>query len=89
MGAGHRHRAVLGRVRARRPADLLSTATAELVGGFLSTGAVRLVYAVVLALAFKVPWRVAGWVTGLAYLTLGVQAAGTARVGKEFPAPEG
>ncbi|MFC9702375.1 hypothetical protein ACFTWD_16895 [Streptomyces sp. NPDC056943] len=27
-------------------------------------------------------WRVAGWVTGLVYLTLGVQAAGTALFGE-------
>ncbi|MFF5283431.1 threonine/serine exporter family protein [Streptomyces sp. NPDC013171] len=32
------------------PGDLLSAATAELVGGFLTTGAVRLVYALVLLL---------------------------------------
>ncbi|WP_086830049.1 threonine/serine exporter family protein [Streptomyces sp. NRRL B-24572] len=111
------------------PGDLLSAATAELVGGFLSTGAVRLVYALVLLLqlyvgvllgvavtgtptdalfdttqdgdlsrwvivgswavftlglilAFGVPWRVAGWVTGLVYLALGVQAAGTALLGE-------
>ncbi|WP_052499683.1 threonine/serine exporter family protein [Streptomyces vietnamensis] len=111
------------------PGDLLSAATAELVGGFLSTGAVRLVYALVLLLqlyvgvllgvavtgtptsalldtaqdadlsrwvivgswavftaglflAFGVPWRLAGWVTGLVYLSLGVQAAGTALVGE-------
>ncbi|MFJ5827946.1 threonine/serine exporter ThrE family protein [Streptomyces sp. NPDC093089] len=111
------------------PGDLLSAATAELVGGFLSTGAVRLVYALVLllqlyvgvllgvavtgtpadalfdtaqdadlsrwvivgswavftvglVLAFGVPWRIAGWVAGLVYLSLGVQAAGTALVGE-------
>ncbi|MFF8380473.1 threonine/serine exporter ThrE family protein [Streptomyces sp. NPDC015661] len=111
------------------PGDLLSAAAAELVGGFLSTGAVRLVYAFVLLLqlyvgvligvavtgtptsalfdtaqdadlsrwvmvgswavftlglilAFSVPWRAAGWVTGLVYLALGVQAAGTALIGE-------
>ncbi|MFI2734898.1 threonine/serine exporter ThrE family protein [Streptomyces sp. NPDC018711] len=111
------------------PGDLLSAAAAELVGGFLSTGAVRLVYALVLLLqlyvgvllgvavtgtptsalldtaqdadlsrwvivgswavftaglflAFGVPWRLAGPVTGLVYLSLGVQAAGTALIGE-------
>ncbi|MFB7355020.1 threonine/serine exporter family protein [Streptomyces gardneri] len=111
------------------PGDLLSAATAELVGGFLTTGAVRLVYALVLLLqlyvgvligvaatgtstdalfdtaqdtdlsrwvvvaswavftlglilAFEVPWRLAGWVVGLVYLALGVQAAGTALAGE-------
>ncbi|MFF0555627.1 threonine/serine exporter ThrE family protein [Streptomyces sp. NPDC004266] len=111
------------------PGDLLSAATAELVGGFLTTGAVRLVYALVLllqlyvgvligvavtgtptgalfdtaqdadlsrwvlvaswavftaglVLAFGVPWRAAGWVTALVYLSLGVQAAVTALVGE-------
>ncbi|SED02767.1 threonine/serine exporter family protein [Streptomyces sp. TLI_105] len=111
------------------PGDLLSAATAELVGGFLTTGAVRLLYALVLllqlyvgvllgvavtgtptgalfdtaqdadlsrwvlvaswavftvglVLAFGVPWRAAGWVTALVYLSLGVQAAGTALVGE-------
>ncbi|MER5960946.1 threonine/serine exporter family protein [Streptomyces sp. NPDC002057] len=111
------------------PGDLLSAATAELVGGFLSTGAVRLVYALVLLLqlyvgvligvavtgtptsalfdgaqdaelsrwvlvgswavftvglilAFGVPWRIAGWVTALVYLALGVQAASTALIGE-------
>ncbi|MEU6619418.1 threonine/serine exporter family protein [Streptomyces litmocidini] len=111
------------------PGDLLSAAAAELVGGFLTTGAVRLVYALVLllqlyvgvllgvavtgtptgalfdtaqdadlsrwvlvaswavftvglVLAFGVPWRAAGWVTALVYLSLGVQAAGTALVGE-------
>ncbi|MFE0771693.1 threonine/serine exporter family protein [Streptomyces sp. NPDC058861] len=111
------------------PGDLLSAAAAELVGGFLTTGAVRLVYAFVLllqlyvgvllgvavtgtpttalldttgdpdlsrwvivaswavftlglVLAFGVPWRAAGWLTGLVYPALGVQAAGTALVGE-------
>ncbi|MFJ9430940.1 threonine/serine exporter ThrE family protein [Streptomyces sp. NPDC101490] len=111
------------------PGDLLSAAAAELVGGFLSTGAVRLVYALVLllqlyvgvllgvavtgtptgalfdtaqdadlsrwvivgswavftaglVLAFGVPWRAAGWVTALVFLTLGAQAAGTALIGE-------
>ncbi|MFJ5092858.1 threonine/serine exporter ThrE family protein [Streptomyces sp. NPDC088557] len=111
------------------PGDLLSAAAAELVGGFLSTGAVRLVYALVLllqlyvgvllgvavtgtptgalfdtaqdadlsrwvvvgswavftaglVLAFGVPWRAAGWVTALVFLTLGAQAAVTALIGE-------
>ncbi|WP_261992500.1 threonine/serine exporter family protein, partial [Streptomyces sp. MS191] len=111
------------------PGDLLSAATAELAAGYLSTGAVRLVYAVVLllqlyvgvllglavtgtprstmldtvargdmshwvivlswavftagmVLAFDVPRRSVGWVLALVYLTLGVQAAGTALAGE-------
>ncbi|WP_225801522.1 threonine/serine exporter family protein [Streptomyces sp. NK15101] len=111
------------------PGDLFSAATAELAAGFLTTGAVRLVYALVLllqlyvgvligvavtgtptgalfdtaqdadlsrwvlvaswavftvgmVLAFGVPWRAAGWVTALVYLSLGAQAAGTALIGE-------
>ncbi|MFF5283430.1 hypothetical protein [Streptomyces sp. NPDC013171] len=40
------------------------------------------VFTVGLILAFGVPWRAAGWLTGLVYLSLGVQAAGTALIGE-------